>query len=1021
MALRTSQKDVYDNSSIAAVSGSLSFPSSAYSVTNGTSYSDTATSHDGSIPASGNPSSEPLSYSVTEEASSLDVATVTVVQIQTPSVSTYISVLLSSDASSDNYSEASSALPKSSSLASTTQYPTSSSEVNNYIPSQAPYPYKNITRTITSGTATITTIFRGHCTGCALAALNPVTTSYESDLFGNWTSLVVTETVLTEFVTYLNNATIDTIVTETKTVNQTKTVNGITETAAEFNVYLPSPGLDLTLDVGPTYVLYTSLFGGPDAAVQANATARNNATDDMLQPTSSTCQPHVTSLRGWIPTKTVDWDFFIQTFANGSTPEPTPYDSPVPIPHKLRNFLAQDPEIQQHFQGADINTCSFPELIGDPNRTFNPPPSAAPTSAPAEISVQPTATSTSAPAMTFSPFPTFSSVPGTNTFLKTTYESTSKHITKLGCLRCDTNKGDLPQPQPTSQDPNINNDPAPSNTPNPKNDDSPTSKDNPNNNNGQKTDGQSQDQPHNMPQSPPNSKPDVNTTPSIPDFISSVVSDNPDLTKKPTQQPTDSGQRITIGDSVVTVKPQPTQQDQGGPDQQTNAPTIVIIGTQTVTVGQTTTINGVKVVVDTNGGGSRIIVGDNTITVGPQVTQGPLPVLTVGHSTITANPQGQFVVGTQTLQRGGPMVIVDDNTLTLGPNGKIAIWNGATQTLVTMIGQPAVTFGGESITAKILGGTTVFVVGDKTLGPGDAITVDGTTYSLPPGFHGSSIVINGQITERLSAGLPALTVNNIPITATVADGTTEFILAPGQTLTPGGELVVGGTTYSLPNDGQGSTIVINGATSRLNQLHLPVLPLGSEDATAVIAHGTTAFVFGPDQTLTPGGVVTVSGTTFSLPASASGSVVVINGVTSTLGSGSGMGSITAAPPIVVDGKTITATTRDGTVEYVLNSATTLLPGGQAIIDGTTYSLAPGGTALIINGKTSTLSTPASNSASTTSSLGTTSERGAGDFIASGIGESSKNKGAGSWAHGGGVDKWVENLMIGFAGWLLWLV
>lgn len=913
-------------------------------------------------------------------------------------------------------------MTKESSFTWTAHYSTSSSNVNKYVPSQAPSPYENVTKTSSAETATITTVFRGQCTGCALAALNPVTTSYESDLFGNWTSLVVTETILTEFITYVNNATIDTIITETKTVNQTKTVNGITETAAEFNIYLPSPGLDLTLDIGPTYVLYTNLFGGPDAAVQANATARNNATYSKLKPTQSTCRPHVSSLRGWIPTKTVDWDFFIQTFANGSTPEPTPYDSPMPVPKKLQNFLAQDPEIQMHFQDADINTCTLAgigdNLIGDPNRTFNPP---APTSVPAGISVQPTATRTSAPAMTFSPFPTFSSLPETNTFLSTTYASTSKHITKQGCLRCDTNKGDLPQPEPTPQDPitNINYD-VPPTTPNPKNDDKPQSNDKPNDNNGQKTDAKPQDQPQNTPQNPPNPKPDVKTAPSIPDFISSVVSDNPGLTKKPAQQPTDSGQTITVGNSIVTVKPQPTQQGQGGPNQQGNAPTMVIVGTKTVTVGQTTTINGVPVVVPTAGRGSTIIVGDKTVALGPQITQGSLPVLTVGHSTITANSQGQFVVGTQTLQRGGPMVVVDDNTLTLGPKSKIAIWNGATQTLVTMVGQPAVTFGGKYITANILGGTTVFVVGDKTLGPGSAITVDGMTYSLPSGFHGSSIVVNGQ-SQRLSAGLPALTVNNVPITATVADGTTEFVLAPGQTLTPGGKLVVSGTTYSLPTAGQGSTIVINGATSRLNPSHLPILPLGSEEATATVAHGTTAFVFGPGQTLTPGGVVTVSGTTFSLPASASGSVVVINGITSTLGSGSGVGPITAAPPIVVDGKTITATTRDGTVEYVLNSATTLLPGGQVIIDGTTYLLAPGGTALIVNGETSSLSTPASNSASKISISETTSERGAGDFIASGIGESSKSKGAGSWAHGGGVDKWVENLIIGIAGWLLWLV
>jgi hypothetical protein len=125
----------------------------------------------------------------------------------------------------------------------------------------------------------------------------------------------------------------------------------------------------------------------------------------------------------------------------------------------------------------------------------------------------------------------------------------------------------------------------------------------------------------------------------------------------------------------------------------------------------------------------------------------------------------------------------------------------------------------------------------------------------------------------------------------------------------------------------------------------------------------------------------------------------------------------------VDGRTITATTRDGTVEYDIDPSTTLLPDGQVIISGTTYSLV-GGTALVANGKTSIISTsPASNSASTTSSSSSrsaesTSERGAGDFIASGIGETSHSRGVGSR---GGVDKWAESLLMGMAGWLLWLI
>ena len=1010
------------------MSSSLSLLSQIDSVADVASTSANTISPDSQSSVSSSHSLQTPGYSVADVALSSSTSVITVIQIHASSAPTYTPNQPSLNASSRVESDGSFASVKASSLTRTTHYPTTSPRISTYVPSKAPHSYENATRTSSAWNSTITSVFRGQCTGCALAALNPVTTSYQSDLFGNWTSLVVTETILTEFVTYIDNSTIDTVVTETKTINQTKTVDGwITDTAAEFAVYLPTPGLVLTLGVGPTYVIYTSLFGGPDARI--NATVQNNATHSELKPTQSTCRPHVPSLIGWQPTRTQDWDFFVQTFANDSTLEPTVMDSPVPVPTKLQSFLAQDPDLQAHFQGADIATCTLAEisegLVGDPSRTFNP---SGPPSAPVESSAQPTATATTQSAATSASLPTFSSVPGTNTFLSTTYASTSKHITKQGCLRCDTKAGDRPQtPQPTGHDPNtnkINDDPVPTKSPNPKNDDTPKSNDKPNSGDSPKTDGKPLDQTQNTPQTPPKSG--VKTTPSIPDFISSIILNNPNLTRKPQEPPTDSGPTITIGDSVVTVKPQSTKQGQGGPNQQTNAPTMVIIGTQTVTVGQTTMINGVPVVVPTAGRGSTIVVGDKTITIDPRTTQAPVPILTVGHSTITANAQGQFVVGSQTLQRGGPVLTLSDHTLTLGPNGKIAIWNSAMQTLATMAGPSgasAVTFGGHSITAKLLGGTTVFVLGDKTLVPGSAVTVYGTTFSLPSGFHGSSIVINGE-TQRLSAGLPALTINNLPITATVTDGTTEFIIAPDQTLTPGGVLTVSGTTYSLPTAGQGSTVVINGATSRLNPSHLPILSLSSEEVTATVARGTTAFIFGPDQTLTPGDVVTVSGTTFSLPASASGSVVVINGVTSTLDPESG---VISTPPIVVDGKTITATTRDGTTEYVLNSATTLLPGGQLIVDGTTYSLAPGGTALIVNGKTSIISsTPTSNSASTTSSRETTSsvttsERSAGDFISSGIGESSGSRGAGARAYGRGTDKWVESLVMGVAGWLLWLL
>jgi len=410
---------------------------------------------------------------------------------------------------------------------------------------------------------------------------------------------------------------------------------------------------------------------------------------------------------------------------------------------------------------------------------------------------------------------------------------------------------------------------------------------------------------------------------------------------------------------VEVYRAKPTQ-DSGPNDQQHPG---VVIGTETLTAGQTTTINGVVVVVPSGGGGSSLVVGGTTIAVNPAATG--RPVLRFGKTTLTANPKGQYVVGTQTLKPGGPAITVDGSTLSLGPSGVIAVVNGQTRTL----------------------GNAPFIT-----------------------------------------GAPVLTVNGHTISATVIGGTTEFVFGPGQTLTTGGVLTVSGTTISMLSASPGCTIVVNGVTSILDTPGLPILTLNNEIVTASVQDGTTAFILGPGETLVPGGIITISGTTYSMPASASGSVVVINGVTTTLG----QGPITAAA-LTIDGKTYSATVKDGTTEYVLGPGTTLKPGEAIIVSGNTYSLDPKGTALVVNGKTSTIPTvPASNIATTTeaasasrtssnseSESSTTSKRQAGDFIASGIGISRTGGAVGG--RGGEWDKFVEGCVMGLAGWLMVLL
>lgn len=340
----------------------------------------------------------------------------------------------------------------------------------------------------------------------------------------------------------------------------------------------------------------------------------------------------------------------------------------------------------------------------------------------------------------------------------------------------------------------------------------------------------------------------------------------------------------------------------------------------------------------------------------------------------------------------------------------------------------------QSATGGPLGG---IVIGSQTLQPGQATTIGGVVVSVPPG--GSSIVVGGSNTIAINPagptapGNPVLTVGGTPVTAGPSG---QFIFGT-QTLTPGGPAItVSGTVLSLGPSG--TIAVVNGATQTLGPVPgnpvitgAPLLTINGQTVAATVVGGTTEFVVGPGTTLTPGGVLTVSGTVYSLPASGSGSVVVVNGVTSTLNPG----PVTVAAVLTLNGQTYSATVIDGTTEVVIGPGTTLTPGGPAVtISGTTYSLGPSASFIVINGHTSTIG-PATVSASTTgsgarnstsssssgsSTTTTGSSRAPGNFIASGIGVTTKPKG-GAMSQGIGAEGFVEGLMVGVAGWLLMLL
>ena len=299
------------------------------------------------------------------------------------------------------------------------------------------------------------------------------------------------------------------------------------------------------------------------------------------------------------------------------------------------------------------------------------------------------------------------------------------------------------------------------------------------------------------------------------------------------------------------------------------------------------------------------------------------------------------------------------------------------------------------------------VIGNSiTLAPGQATTINGVPVSLPT--SGSALVIGGSSTFQVSppggagsplAPNPTLQVGGSTVTQAPGGG---FVLVPGQTLSPGGPAItVSGSTFSLPAGG--SAIVVNGQTSTFPTTAgstADVLTFGNQQITA---QPNGAFILAPGTTLSPGGsALTISGTTYSLPASPSGaahkSAIVINGQTSMLGASplaNGAGATTGAPDLTLAGHTYTATTISGTPEYVLGPGETLIPGGKALtIGGTTVSLPPLSSgqsiesAVIINDQTSPFPTPTS-----ASTLGSSS--GVGNYVATGIGASSAPPGSGA--------------------------
>ena len=409
---------------------------------------------------------------------------------------------------------------------------------------------------------------------------------------------------------------------------------------------------------------------------------------------------------------------------------------------------------------------------------------------------------------------------------------------------------------------------------------------------------------------------------------------------------------IDVGGEDITVSLAPPVDGQAGG--------IIIDGTQTLAPGQATQLGDTTISVPQMG--SAIVIDSNTIPLTNQASA-TVQTIAIGSSSLLVTPQesggGLVIEASQTLVPGGVLNIngvpvslpVSGSSIVIGGSQTVQI-TGGTGPLLTA--QPVLSVGDESFTAMVEGGTTQFVLGSGiTLIPGGVVTLDGTIISLPTSPTVSEVIIDGTTSAFVSPALvtpaPPLIVDGEIFTAVTVGTVVGYEIADGQTLLPGGIAIIDGTTVSLPAAGLGnSVVIIDGATSTFTDTPFvtpPPITINGQIFTAtVIDESSTIYSIAPGTTLTPGGVITVDGTTISLPAGASdNSVLIFNGVTSTIPD---VLNITPPPAITVDDDVFSATVIGSSTYYSFGPDITLTPGGVVTVDGTRISLVPDATAVI---------------------------------------------------------------------------
>ncbi|KAL0253110.1 hypothetical protein SLS55_010561 [Diplodia seriata] len=401
-----------------------------------------------------------------------------------------------------------------------------------------------------------------------------------------------------------------------------------------------------------------------------------------------------------------------------------------------------------------------------------------------------------------------------------------------------------------------------------------------------------------------------------------------------------------------TFIPAATQQSNSAVDASSGAPAaspssipVIVVGTQTLSAGQTATIGTVPVVVPVQTPPDAVS-GDapppQTASSAPlQVVpvQQPSPssaaVTLANGATAIVNSASQVVVGGQTLQPGANTVSVGGGVGGTGQSAATVVLttNAAGSSVIVAAGTTAAlpptqppqvsAAGAESAPAITLAnGATA------SLNSASQVVVAGQT--LQPGANTVSVAgENGN--SATAAATVVLTTNAAGTTVVVADGSTAAFL-PTNTNAPADQtasaiVLPGGQTASLLD---GTVVVVDGQTL-------------SAGANTIAAAGTSTGDVVVTVTTDAAGnsVVVGGGGTATLPTADAGSVVTavatlaggleVVVATAAAVSGSGSGSTAAVSGYVVDGTVLTSGTNVVGGQTVV--LTTDKEGGTVVVEG----------------------------------------------------------------------------------------